>query len=291
MNTKKLLTAPITPSVKSRYTVVELETDAFSAASDPLFVTALSRGLDVLRCCAKSDPAPTINEVAKRLGLPQATSWRLCHTLIKLGYLERTEQDRLRPGLPVLELGQAALIKSPLSQLSRSKMEDIARKFKGSVSLGVPDGLEILYLQRYEGGPTMFHGLRAGSRVSMLASAMGWSYIAGIPTAKRNILLKKLKNATPDDYARISQQLKDALARFASSRFIVNAGVLHPEVNALAVTIGHMSVAPVACLSFGGPRSTFPIQMLEKEIRPALVDLADSLTVAVSAGVKTTLLG
>ena len=72
--------------------------------------------------------------------------------MLKLGYLVRVGEERLRPGLPLLALGHAALSRQPMAELARPAMEEIARRFPGAVSLGMRDGFQILYLQRIEGG-------------------------------------------------------------------------------------------------------------------------------------------
>ena len=54
--------------------------------SQPL-VTALLRGLDVLRCFTEQKKVLGSSEIARLTKLPQPTVWRLCQTLVKAGYL------------------------------------------------------------------------------------------------------------------------------------------------------------------------------------------------------------
>ncbi len=60
---------------------------AVEAARPRHFVTALARGLDVLGCFTPERPVLGASEIARMLGLPQPTVWRLCFTLIELGHL------------------------------------------------------------------------------------------------------------------------------------------------------------------------------------------------------------
>jgi DNA-binding IclR family transcriptional regulator len=55
--------------------------------ADRQYVTALARGLEILRCFSALKPELGTTEIAQLTGLPQPTVWRLCHTLIKCGYL------------------------------------------------------------------------------------------------------------------------------------------------------------------------------------------------------------
>jgi DNA-binding IclR family transcriptional regulator len=246
-------------------------------ATDRLFVTALARGLGVLRVLSAATEPLKVSEIAKRMGLPQATAWRLCYTMIELGYLERVDRDRLRPGLPALSLGFAALAGRPLPELARPRMAQLASRFGGAISMAVFSDMQMLYIERVEGGETIFPGLRTGSRVSLLASAIGWGYLAGLPAAQRQGVLELAQQRFGAEYERVQSRLSEALAEFAVRGFVVNIGLLHPEINAVAVPIGSAGATPVGALSCGGPRSRFRPEMLENEAGPALRELAEQL--------------
>ena len=51
------------------------------AGKDRQFVTALARGLEILRCFQAGDPALGNQDIAERTGLPKPTVSRLTHTL------------------------------------------------------------------------------------------------------------------------------------------------------------------------------------------------------------------
>ena len=72
--------------------------------ADRKFVTALSRGLDVLRSFGPRDRWLTNQEMAKRTGLAKPTVSRLAYTLTRLGYLRYSEQ------LNKYALGSAAIL-------------------------------------------------------------------------------------------------------------------------------------------------------------------------------------
>ena len=75
-------------------------------SADRQYVTALARGLEILRCFGARKPELGTTEIAQLTGLPQPTVWRLCHTLIKCGYLAPSPgKDKLRIGAGVLSLG------------------------------------------------------------------------------------------------------------------------------------------------------------------------------------------
>ena len=61
--------------------------DAPLRGKDRNFVTALARGLEVLRCFRPNEIELTNAEFAERTGLAKATISRLTHTLCELDYL------------------------------------------------------------------------------------------------------------------------------------------------------------------------------------------------------------
>ena len=108
---------------------------ATKIAKDPLFVTALARGMSVLRCFNQATPELGTAEIGRLLHLPQPTVWRLCHTLLKEGYLTQAG-SKLRPAIPLLGLGYAAIAAQPIAELARADMQRIATRHQGAVSIG-----------------------------------------------------------------------------------------------------------------------------------------------------------
>ena len=60
---------------------------------DRHFVTALARGLDVLRCFRSGEERLGNQELAERCKLPKSTVTRLTYTLTKLGSLHHVEES------------------------------------------------------------------------------------------------------------------------------------------------------------------------------------------------------
>ena len=79
-------------------------------SKDRNFVTALARGLDVLRAFRANETTLTNTDFAERTGLPKPTVSRLTHTLCKLGYLVTDEgTGAYRLGAGVMQLGFGVL--------------------------------------------------------------------------------------------------------------------------------------------------------------------------------------
>src|SRR5256885_16562361 len=79
-------------------------------APDRKFVTALGRGLDVLRCFGPRDRWLANQEIAARTGLARPTVSRLVYTLTQLGFLRHSQAPRRYAlGSAAVSLGYSAV--------------------------------------------------------------------------------------------------------------------------------------------------------------------------------------
>jgi DNA-binding IclR family transcriptional regulator len=246
-------------------------------------VTALARGLDILRCFTRTTPALSSAEIARMTGLPQPTVWRLCHTLMREGYLvQDSRTDKLRPGIPVLSLGYAAIAGTPIAELARSEMQAIALRHQGAVSLGMRDGLNMMYLQRCQGSSIVLRDLEVGSRVPLASSVTGWAYMAGLDDVARENLFEELAKAEQQRWPALLPKIRKALKAYAHTGYVVNKGSLHAQINAVGVPIRAEDGSVLLSLSSGGISQVFDDDKL-KEIGGELRQLADRLRPALIA--------
>jgi len=134
-------------------------------AVDRQFVTALARGMAVLRCFDAIRPQLGTTEIAQMTKLPQPTVWRLCYTLQQLGYLvQAPDSDKLRIEMAVLGLGQYALGSGDIGEMVLPEMTQIAKLSGAAVSLGIVDQDDILIVKRAQGDGQLLMNLSVGSR-------------------------------------------------------------------------------------------------------------------------------
>lgn len=243
-------------------------------STDRQFITALARGLEVLRCFDANHRALGTTQIAARTGLPQPTVWRLCHTLQKLGYLTQVpNEDKLRVAAPVLALGMSALVGMPSLDLAKPLMQAVADRFRAAVAIGQRDRDSILYLQRCQGDSPLLSNLRTGSRIPIYSSAIGWAYLAALPKKERNALRDEL---VPEDGVVAEQAFDDAMAMYRERGFVMNFGVQHKAVNTVAVPIV-LDDGVVYCISCGGPAASLTRKIMLEQAGPQLIETAAQL--------------
>lgn len=136
-----------------------------NGAKDRQFVTALARGLRILDCFSSAHPELSGTEISTMLGLPQPTVWRLCRTMVKLGYLVADGEDRLWPALPALRLGYTVLSGMTIGELARPHLQELAEEIGGAAGLAVRDGSDMRFIERCESDSQLLMSLRVGSGV------------------------------------------------------------------------------------------------------------------------------
>jgi len=240
---------------------------------DRQFVTALARGLDVLRAFGPGESLAN-REIALRTGLPRPTISRLTYTLTKLGYLTQDPvTESYRPGGAVLSLGYGAVAGTDFRTVARPHMQRIANLARSSCALGQCHGLEMIYLENCRGKDAPFTlGLDVGSRIPLAGTAMGRAYLAGLDPARRAEVLTRLARQHGPAWKEIQRGLERALRDYARHGFTLSIAEWAPEINAVAVPIVFPGSTGLMGLSCGGAASIVPEPRLRKEIGPLLLE-------------------
>lgn len=247
---------------------------------DRQFVTALARGLEILRCFSPQQRELSVSELAHATKLPQATAWRLCYTLQELGYLVPTRGGtKLQLGTTVLTLGYAVFATLDIAEIARPEMQSIADRYRAAVALAARDRLDMLLLQRCHGDSVLLMNLHVGSRVPVAVSALGWAYLAGLSQADREELMRTVRAENPEQWSRVKEPILSAMRQYGSHGYVLNQRVFNPEVNAVAVPVISSDGSRVLSLNCGGPANQLSPKVLQNEIAPRLMQLAASLEV------------
>jgi DNA-binding IclR family transcriptional regulator len=257
--------------------------DGTGADADRQFITALHRGLEVLRAFRPDDRAGLSNrDLALRTGLPNSTVSRLTYTLLKSDYLlYDRDTGRYRIGLPVLSLGAACLSGLPLREAAQGHMQALAEDCGEGVqvALGGRVDLTMIYLAAARSPGVIALQLGVGSRISLARSAMGRAWLAACDPAEREVLLDELEhNAGHDAWPRLRDGIQLAAEQIAERGFYANIGEWQPGVNSVAVPFrSGPGAMPLLAFNLGGSSAYLPQDRLEGSFGPKLVRLVAKL--------------
>ena len=257
------------------------ESDA--QAGDRQFITALHRGLEVLRTFRPEDRAGLSNgDIAERTGLPNSTISRLTYTLLKTGYLlYDRDTGRYRMGVPVLSLGYACLSGLPIRDAAQGYMQDLANECGEGVqvALGGRVDFTMVYLAAARSRSVISLQLDVGSRISLARSAMGRAYIAACEPDEKADLLHGIERRTdPELWPAIRDGIKRAEDEIATRGFYASISEWQPGVNAVAVPFrSKQGNAPLTAFNLGGPANYLPEDKVFDTYGPKLVEMVETL--------------
>ncbi|ALX83126.1 IclR family transcriptional regulator [Achromobacter denitrificans] len=231
----------------------------------PDFITALARGLEVLRCFRPGVAALGNLDLARLTGLPKPTISRITYTLTELGYLRyHPDTGKYSPGYGVLALGFGLLAGLEVRELAKASMTDLARETGGAVALGAFDGDAMTYVEAIHGSSALYLRLPVGYRAS-LDSAMGRAYLASLPAAACADVLERLGPAAPAAAA-----IERARAELVDTGCCFAIGEWQSGINAVAVPFASVTGEGVFVMSCGGPEALLPESALRGQVAPAL---------------------
>ena len=250
----------------------ELEPD-----KDRNFVTALARGLEILRCFDVTDTALTNSDFAQRTGLPKATISRLTHTFCALDYLvadTRTGTYRLSAG--VLHLGFGVLAGMDIGVRAEDEMRALRDGPNSyiTVALAEQHQLDAVYLATSNSLEGVALAIRVGSRLPIFYSAIGRAILVGMHEDERERVFKIARTHGCKVEADGRVQLEQALVEFEQKGFCTGYGTWRRDVNGIAVPVYSITGGVVYGLNVGGPSFRVKKKQLENVYAPQLIKAA-----------------
>jgi DNA-binding IclR family transcriptional regulator len=247
------------------------------------FVTALARGLDVLKCFGAGDPFLGNSQIADRTGLAKSTVSRLTYTLCEKGYLEYlAEHNKYRLSTAVISLSYARLAQMDVRKIARPLMQALAEHTQASVNFGVRDRLNMVYIDTYRNTSTYAVQLDVGSQISIGTSSMGRAYLAASSEEKRAKLMAEIRLSDEANWPRIKEGMDRALTDYEERGYCLSLGDWRPESHAIAVPLVPEDGSEIMVFSCSGASFQLRAQELEDDIGPRLLNLVANVKTAMA---------
>jgi IclR family pca regulon transcriptional regulator len=192
-------------------------------------------------------PELTLTELAEATELNKSSALRLLSSLEEIGLVERRELLwRLGPRavtLATLRLGRVELRREALPHL-----RELRRAFRAAVAFSVPDGADMIYMERLDSPDAYGVSARLGARNPIWAGASGRAVLAQLSPIDREMHLDA------EEWARLPTDVRDRVLReveTASRRgYCVDSGdFFFQGIGGVAVAVRDTHGVPVAALS------------------------------------------
>ncbi|MHA6793651.1 IclR family transcriptional regulator [Pseudonocardia bannensis] len=168
-----------------------------STERDTVPNSVLGRALTLLTAFRPGDAELSLAELCRRTGIPKATAHRLLGELAVWDVVERTPTG-VRLGMRLFELGTLAPLQRGLREAAAPFLADLFEATLETVHLAVPDGIDVVYLQKLDGrrGPPV--ASRIGGRMPAHCTGVGKALLAfGPPERLAAVLAAGLRRRTP----------------------------------------------------------------------------------------------
>ncbi len=241
-------------------------------AKDRQFVTALARGLSVLRAFSSSTEVLGNQEIARRTGLPKPTISRLTHTLLELNYLRIVkDRDKYQLGPAVLALGMAFFRSNSFAQIARPFLQELANATQAHVALGIREGLNSVYMQLWRGrGQSITISREIGFHLPLAKSAMGLAMVAALEEDERPGVIAGLQAQVGDDWPRLEAELARGRREIEQTGFCIALGAWSPDINAVAAPLIAPETNTPYVVNISGPAFILTEDVLRNDVGPKL---------------------
>jgi DNA-binding IclR family transcriptional regulator len=261
-----------------------------NSAKDRQFVTALARGLEILRCFRPEEAYLTNHEMAKRTGMPKPTISRLTHTLTKLGYLNfSSEHGRYRLGAGVLALGNTLLSNLDARKLARPAMQALAEYAQSSVAIGIRERLDMVYVEACRGSAAVTLRRDVGSRIPLGRSAMGKAYLCALAQKERDFLMDQIRLSNEDNWPDIKAGIEQGYKDYQDVGFCLSSGTWDARISGVGVPLLDADSGKIMAFNCGGPSFLLPREVLMEDLGPRLVQLVQGVESSMGRPARTML--
>ena len=244
-------------------------------ANERYTVEAVSKALDVLEVFRHAEEL-SLAEISDRLGLNKSRVFRLLHTLVERGYVDRTvDSTRFVLGLKLLE--RSACVRADLRTLCLPYMRLIHQHFNETVNLGILEQQQIVYIAALESSRPVRMAEVIGSRSPLHSTALGKAIIAFLAEDQRNELiaglrLSKFTENTITDSKRLAKELQSVRRTGCA----IDDRENDSDGFCIAAPIFDAMGRPAAAISVSGP--TDRIQENRKKISEMLVGTCNQIS-------------
>lgn len=228
-------------------------------------------------------PAAT---VARELGLPRSTTYRLLTVLVDEGFVVHLRNERRYGlGIAAVELGFAYTRQGPLQWLGRGTLSRLVDQTGHNGHFAVLHGRDVLYVveERAPGRPSLV--TEVGVRLPAHLTASGMAMLAALAPHQLRALFPARHSFQQrhDRGVRSSSQLRIALAVVREDGYAQEHGTVTPGFSSIGCAVLDHSGHPAAAVTL-----TFPSRELDEKARRGLAGQVRDAAVHVSRAVRGT---
>ena len=243
-------------------------------------IQALARASAIIDVVATSGAEGiSLREICRSTSLNRTTAFNLAGSLVALRFIEQDKDSkRYQLGLRNLELGRIVQQRLHISHLARPILADLCKKTNETVNLGLPDLLDLLVVDSYQGSRLLHATAYGGWRSLYHCTALGKAFMAQWDEPMRHTIyrLRGLPQQTPNTITNIDA-LEAQLADFQTQGYALDLGENEVGVNGIAKSIQNGLGEVAAAISVAGHSNRLTENVME-QIAPDVIIAANMIS-------------
>ena len=225
--------------------------DADRSASAHAELQSVGIALDIIDALADVHEL-SLSELARQVGVAKSTAHRTCAVLARRGLVDRTARRGYRLGVRLVEYGHLATERTAVGDQALPLLVDLRNTLEETVQIGVPDGADVVYVERVEGQRALRYSTNA-RRSPLHRSSAGKVLAAFNPELAEARLRAGLAPSTGYTIV-VPELLLAELARVRERGYARSVDETELGMSSLAVPVrGSMRGPVVAAISMVGP--------------------------------------
>ncbi|MFJ3029128.1 IclR family transcriptional regulator [Curtobacterium sp. NPDC087080] len=247
---------------------------------------SLRRGLSLLDHVAdrtrNGAASVSLGELAAMLGTAKSTVLRLTAPMVETDLLRRTPDAGFTLGLGALLLGQSYLEGIDLRSAAAPFMRRTAEATGLTCHLVVPDGTDIVYVDKVETRGTVRMGSRIGNRLPMRNTASGKAIVAFGDPGLLGAVLAVPATAMTDQSITDDGRWRQEVERTRARGYGIDDRENEPGIRCVAAPVLDHANQVVGAMSISGLASRFPAAAV-RELGDGVVRTALEISVALGS--------
>jgi DNA-binding IclR family transcriptional regulator len=243
-------------------------------------VPGLERGLNILRLFSRSRRTISPPDMARELGIPRSTVFRLVQTLEEMGFLERVaDGNGYALGAAVLTLGFEYLGSLDLIELADPVLARLRDRTGCSAHLAIRRGTDMIYLSRHASRAAISSSVNVGTALPAHATIMGRIMLADLSDDELGALydgqtLARFTDQTPTSLT----ALRALLAEDRRRGYAVSTAFFERGVSAVAAPVHDRTGRAVAAVNVTAVDAALDPRLLDGEIKDRVCEAARTIS-------------
>lgn len=218
------------------------------------------------------------SELVKQLKLSRSNVHRLLSTLIKLGYVEKSNDAKFRLGLKIFILGNIIPLRNQLTDIAHPYMIRLAEISQENVNLAIMYEKKVLYIDKIESSHYLKLDQAIGRTDPLHCTALGKIFLSGMNDQELETFLRynKLARYTKNTILE-PKVLTNVVKNIRKQGYAVDLEELSEGINCIASPIYDYKNHVIAAISISAPSMRLEGKKMEKLKRP-LIEMATEIS-------------